>query len=65
MEFWRIPLHVKTVIFRSKLSNQDGKVKHETAANISDLPDELLAAIRNRLATGQPLVGDGDTMTIH
>lgn len=44
---------------------EDGKVKHETVANISDLPDDLLAVIKNRLATGQPLVGNGGTMTIH
>ena len=42
----------------------NGKVKHETVANISDLPDDLLTVIKNRLATGQPLVGDGGTMTI-
>ncbi|MCX7386321.1 MAG: hypothetical protein NTX48_06605 [Planctomycetales bacterium] len=43
----------------------NGKVKHETVANISDLPDDLLAVIKNRLATGQPLVGNGGPMTIH
>ena len=33
-------------------------------SNISDLPDDLLAVIKNRLASGQPLVGNGGTMTI-
>jgi len=33
-------------------------------ANISDLPDDLLAVIKKRLASKQPLVGDGGTMTI-
>jgi hypothetical protein len=42
----------------------DGKVKHETVANISDLPDDLLAVIKKRLASKQPLVGDGGTMPI-
>ena len=56
-------VHVSTYLRRT--FREDGKVKHETVANISDLPDDLLAVIKNRLATGQPLVGDGGTMTIH
>ena len=55
-------LHVSTYLRRT--FREDGKVKHETVANISDLPDDLLAVIKNRLATGQPLVGDGGTMRI-
>ena len=55
-------VHVSTYLRRAL--REDGKVKHETVANISDLPDDLLAVIKNRLATGQPLVGDGGTMTI-
>lgn len=56
-------VHVSTYLRRT--FRQDGKVKHETVANISDLPDDLLAVIKNRLATGQPLVGNGGTMEIH
>lgn len=56
-------VHVSTYLRRT--FRQDGKVKHETVANISDLPDDLLAVIKNRLATGRPLVGDGGTMKIH
>ena len=55
-------VHVSTYLRRAL--REDGKVKHETVANISDLPDDLLAVMKNRLATGQPLVGDGGTMTI-
>ena len=36
---------------------QDVKVMHETVANISHLPDDLVFVIQNRLATGQSLVG--------
>jgi len=56
-------VHVSTYLRRT--FREDGKVKHETVANISDLPDDLIAVIKNRLATSQPLVGDGGTMTIH
>ena len=55
-------VHVSTYL-RSTF-RQDGQVKHETVANISDLRDDLLNVIKNRLATRQPLVGDGGTMTI-
>ena len=55
-------MHVSTYLRRT--FRQDGKVKHETVANISDLPDDLLAVIKNRLASGRPLVGDGGTMKI-
>ena len=56
-------VHVSTYVRRT--FRQDGKVMHETVANISDLPDDLLAVIKNRLATGQPLVGNGGTMSIY
>ena len=59
---WKGKVHVSTYLRRT--FREDGKVKHETVANISDLPDDLLAVIKNRLATGQPLVGDGGTMKI-
>ena len=59
---YKAKVHVSTYLRRT--FRQDGKVMHETVANISDLPDDLLAVIRTRLTTGQPLVGDGGTMTI-
>jgi len=43
---------------------EDGKVKHETLGNLSDLPGDLIELMKTRLATGQPLVGAGETMTI-
>ncbi len=55
-------VHVSTYLRRT--FREGGKVKHETVANISDLPDDLLAVIKKRLASKQPLVGDGGTMTI-
>jgi len=36
---------------------QDGKVKHLTLGNLSDLPDDLIQVIRKRLA-GEPLPAD-------
>ena len=56
---------VRVSTYLRRTFREDGKVKHETVANISDLPDDLLAVIKNRLATSQPLVGNGGTMTIH
>ena len=55
-------VHVSTYLRRT--FREDGKVKHETVANISDLPDDLLTVIKKRLDSKQPLVGDGGTMTI-
>lgn len=43
---------------------QNGKVKHETLGNLSDLPDDLIQVIKTRLASGQPLVDDPDSMRI-
>lgn len=55
-------VYVSTYLRRT--FREDGKVRHETVANISDLPDDLLAVIKKRLASKQPLVGDGGTMQI-
>ncbi len=55
-------VHVSTYLRRT--FREDGKVKHETVGNLSDLPDDLLAVIKKRLASKQPLVGNGGTMTI-
>lgn len=42
---------------------EDGKVKHLTLGNLSDLPDDLIQAIRKRLA-GEPLAADNDDLQI-
>jgi transposase len=55
-------VHVSTYLRRT--FREDGKVKHETVGNLSDLPDDLIAVIKNRLATNKPLAGDGGTMSI-
>ena len=43
-------VHVSTYLRRT--FRQDGKVKHETVANISDLPDDLLPSSRIDLPRG-------------
>ena len=43
---------------------EDGKVKHETLGNLSDLPDDAIEYVRKRLR-GEPPVGvDGDGLEI-
>lgn len=42
---------------------EDGKVKHLTLGNLSDLPDDLIALMRKRLA-GEPLSGRDDDFQI-
>jgi len=42
---------------------EDGKVKHLTVGNLSDLPDDLIGAIRRRLA-GEPLAAENDDFEI-
>jgi transposase len=42
---------------------EDGKVKHVTVGNLSDLPDDLIEVIRRRLA-GDPLPADGNGFRI-
>ena len=42
---------------------EDGKVKHVTVGNLSDLPDDLIEVIRRRLAGG-PLPADGNGFRI-
>jgi transposase len=42
---------------------EDGKVKHLTLGNLSDLPDDLIDVIRKRLA-GEPLPAHGDDLEI-
>jgi hypothetical protein len=42
---------------------EDGKVKHVTVGNLSDLPEDLIEVIRRRLA-GEPLPADGNGFRI-
>ena len=42
---------------------EDGKVKHLTLGNLSDLPDDLIEVMRKRLA-GEPLPADSDDFQI-
>jgi transposase len=42
---------------------EDGKVKHLTVGNLSDLPDDLIDVIRRRLA-GEPLPAENDNFEI-
>jgi transposase len=54
--------YVTTLVRRT--FREEGKVKHETIANISGLPQDLIESIRVRLKTGQPLVSADDQFTI-
>jgi len=58
----------KGKVYRSVLLRrtfrEDGKVKHETLGNLSDLPDDLIGVMKQRLADGQPLIGNGGTVQI-
>ena len=42
---------------------EDGKVKHETLGNLSDLPDDAIDYVRNRLR-GAPPIGVDDGLEI-
>jgi transposase len=55
----------QTVLLR-RTFREDGKVKHETLGNLSDLPGDLIGMIQRRLAEGKPLDVDlqGDALRI-
>ncbi len=53
----------KSVLLR-RTFREDGKVKHETLGNLSDLPDDAIGYIKRRLAGGRPLIADDESMTI-
>ena len=53
----------KSVLLRRSY-REDGKVKHETVGNLSDLPDDAVAYIKRRLAGESPVIGDGDSFRI-
>ena len=67
-------MHVSTIVARRngkeyvshlvrRSFREDGKVKHETLANLSALPDTAVAAVRASL-TGAPMMAAGDQMEI-
>ena len=43
---------------------EDGKVKHETVGNLSDLPDDGVDYIKRRLAGESPMITDADSFRI-
>jgi len=49
----------RTVLVRHSY-RENGKVRHETIANISKLPDDVIEAIRKRLKDGRPFVHADD-----
>ena len=53
----------KSVLLR-RTYREDGKVKHETVGNLSDLPDDAIDYVKRRLAGESPVVADGDSFRI-
>ena len=53
-----------TSVYPRRTFREDGKVKHETLGNFSDLPSDLIELMRQRLAQNEPLSGIGEKMTI-
>ena len=53
----------KSVLLR-RTFREDGKVKHETLGNLSDLPDDLIDVMKQRLAGGQTLVPGGQSVRL-
>ena len=68
-------VHIETVtrtykgrVYRSVLLRrtfrEDGKVKHETLGNLSDLPDDLIEVMKRRLGSDQPLAGHAEAIRV-
>ena len=53
----------KSVLLR-RTYREDGKVKHKTVGNLSDLPDDTIDYIKRRLAGESPLIAEGDSFRI-
>jgi transposase len=53
-----------TSFYLRRTFREDGKVKHETLGNLSDLPRDLIEFMRQRLAQNEPLSGIGEKMSI-
>jgi transposase len=53
----------KSVLLR-RTYREDGKVKHETVGNLSDLSEDTIDYIKRRLAGESPLIAEGDSFRI-
>lgn len=53
----------KSVLLR-RTYREDGKVKHETVGNLSDLTEDTIDYIKRRLAGDSPLIADADSFRI-
>ncbi len=54
--------YVSTLLRRTY--RDQGKVKHETLGSLNDLPADLIAVMKQRLLSGQPITGDGGSIAI-
>ena len=54
--------YVSTLLRRTY--RDQGKVKHETLGSLNDLPADLIAVMKQRLSSGQPITGDGGSIAI-
>ena len=53
-----------TSVYLRRTFREDGQVKHETLGNLSDLPRDLIALMKQRLAQNEPLSGVGEKISI-
>ena len=53
-----------TSFYLRRTFREDGQVKHETLGNLSDLPRDLIALMKQRLAQNEPLSGVGEKISI-
>ena len=51
-------------MYLRKTLREDGKVKHETLGNLSDLPRDLIACMKRRLECGKTLVDDDQSIKV-
>lgn len=63
-----VPIETVTKTYKGKVYTsyllrrtfrEGGKVRHETLGNLSCLPEDLIVVMKQRLASGQPMTGDG------
>ena len=55
---------VYTSVLLRRTYREDGKVKHETVGNLSDLPDDAVDYVRRRLAGESPMITDAESFRI-
>ena len=53
-----------TSFYLRRTFREGGQVKHETLGNLSDLPRDLIALMKQRLAQNEPLSGVGEKISI-